>query len=314
MTAGSVHVIRPGLHTTVQDVGRWGSQSHGVSVAGAMDPFSHRLANALVGNDRLAATLEVTMTGPELEFEDERLVAVTGATFALRLDGVAISSRHALVVPARSRLQFGERVRGARAYVAVAGGFDVPRVLGSRATHAPSGLGGWCGRALLKGDRLPLGAGARSRSRYIHPLIHEFPATSPAIVRVIAGPHLDRFAEGALDVLQSAPYTVANESDRMGYRLIGPVLAHSAGADTISEPTPIGTLQVPASGQPILLMADRQTAGGYAKLATAITADIGIAGQAAPADRIAFRVCTLAAAHDALLEAERVLMAIEAAR
>ncbi len=311
---GSIHVVRAGLHTTVQDVGRWGYQSQGVSVAGPMDPFHHRLANALVGNDRAAATLEVTMSGPELEFEDERLVAVTGAVFTLRLDNTVIPPRHAFVAPRGSRLQFGDRTYGARAYVAVAGGVDVPRVLGSRATHTPSGIGGWRGRAVTKGDRLPLGPVPRTRSSRVHPLAYESVFTSPAIVRVLLGPQSDRFADAAQEVLQSAPYAVTNESDRMGYRLVGPPLRHSRGADTISEPTAIGTIQVPASGQPILLMADRQTAGGYPKLATAITADIGVAGQAAPGDCLSFVVCTMDVAHTALLEAERALMAIEAAR
>jgi antagonist of KipI len=278
-----------------------------------MDPFHHRLANGLVGNHREAATLEVTIGGPELEFDDERLVAVAGAVFDLRLDNTEISSGRAFVVPAGARLRFGERRCGARAYVAVEGGIDVPRILGSRATHTPSGIGGWRGRMLVAGDRLPLGPPFPRRPRRF-PLAPTPAFSSPLVVRALLGPQQDRFTTEAQDVLQSAPYIVASDSDRMGYRLIGPLLTHAGRADTISEPTAIGTVQVPASGRPILLMADRQTAGGYPKLATVITADLGMAGQAAPGDALSFVLCTMADARAALLDSERTLMAYEAAR
>ena len=152
-----VHIVKPGLQTTVQDEGRWGLQSHGVPVAGPMDPCSYRIANALVRNDRNQAALEIAFIGPEIEFEDERLVAVAGAEFAMSLDGVAVQPNAAFVAGAGSRLRFGTRVRGSRAYLAIAGGVAVPPVMGSRATHLVSRLGGLEGRALTAGDRLPLG-------------------------------------------------------------------------------------------------------------------------------------------------------------
>ncbi|HEV8211544.1 MAG TPA: biotin-dependent carboxyltransferase family protein [Vicinamibacterales bacterium] len=306
----NIAVIKPGMLTTVQDLGRWGFQAQGVPVAGPMDPVSHRLANALVGNDRDAALLEVTLVGPELEFEDERLVASAGAEFELSLDGRPVRSRAPFIVSAGSRLRFGARQFGARAYLAVSGGITVPPVLNSRSTHVLSGMGGVDGRALLAGDRLPLGVRSRSARAALPLTARESRSDPQPTVRVLPGPQVEYFAPGALDVLQSAPYAIAQNSDRMGFRLEGPPLTHSRGADIVSDATPLGVLQVPASGQPILLMADRQTTGGYPKIATVIAADLAIAGQLAPADTIRFVVCTAREALGALIAQERALMAL----
>jgi antagonist of KipI len=310
-----VRVIKPGMLTTIQDAGRWGFQARGVPVAGPMDPVSHRLANALVGNVREAAALEITLLGPELEFEDERLVAVTGAEFELTLDGRPVPSNAPFIVSAGSRLRFGERRRGARAYLAISSGIAVPPMLGSRSTHLVSAMGGAGGRALAAGDRLPLGDPRRVEGTALAPQ----PAAVAlpdryARIRVLPGPQREYFSDDALDVLQSAPYTIGQNSDRMGFRLEGPRLTHARGADIISDATPLGVLQVPASGQPILLMADRQTSGGYPKIATVIAADIAVAGQLGPSDTIAFAVCTPSEAMAALIAQERTLMAVEARR
>src|SRR4051812_4255635 len=279
--------------TTVQDSGRWGYQSRGVPVAGPMDPVSHRLANALVGNGRGAALLEITLIGPELEFEDERLVAVAGADYDLSLDGRPAPPRAPFTVSAGSRLRFGTRRLGARAYLAVSGGIVVPSVLGSRSTHLVSAMGGMSGRALIAGDRLPLGDSTLPHGTALAPqsAVVALP-NRQALLRVLPGPQVDYFAPDALEILQSASYIVARNSDRMGFRLDGPGLTHARGADILSDATPLGVLQVPASGQPILLMADRQTTGGYPKLATVISADMAVAGQLAPDDAIRFVVCT----------------------
>lgn len=309
----ALRVIRPGMLTTIQDAGRWGFQARGVPVAGPMDPVSHRLANALVGNDHHAATLEVTLLGPELEFEDERLVAVAGADFELWLEGRPAPSHAPFIVSAGARLRFGARGLGARAYLAVSGGINVSPTLGSRATHLVSAMGGIGGRALKAGDRLPLGDPARMQGIALAPQTSIVPLPDrQARIRVLAGPQADYFTSDALDVLQSAPYVVGHNSDRMGFRLDGPRLTHARGADIISDATPLGVLQVPASGQPILLMADRQTMGGYPKIATVISADIAVAGQLGPADRISFIVCTPREAMAALIAQERALMAAEA--
>jgi antagonist of KipI len=303
-------VVKPGLQTTVQDRGRWGFQALGVSVSGPMDPWSHRLANALVGNDPGAATLEVTLVGPEVELEDERVVAVTGAEFVLTLDGRVEGENTAFVAPAGSRLRFGARGRGSRAYLAIAGGIAVTPTLGSRSTHLVSRTGGLDGRALAAGDLVPLGGvGFVSRRRLAGGIVR-LPERH-ARVRVLPGPQLEHFAEQALDALQSGPYAITSDSDRMGYRLQGPSLVHRLGADFISDATPLGVLQVPSSGQPVLLMADRQTTGGYPKIATVITADIGIAGQLVAGDTISFEVCSRSSALAALIAQERALLAVE---
>ena len=308
----ALRVVRPGMLTTVQDRGRWGYQAEGVPVAGPMDPCAHRAANALVGNAPDLAALEVTLLGPDLEFEDERFVAVAGAAFELFMNGRPVRHNQAFLVPRGARLRFGRRVMGCRAYLAVDGGIDVPAPLGSRATHLISGMGGVKGRALAAGDRLALGPARQQPRTRMDASSSLAPLPSGlAAIRVLPGPQEDYFAADALDVLQSAPYLITNESDRMGFRLDGPRLPHARGADIISDATPLGVLQVPASGRPILLMADRQTAGGYPKLATAISADISLAGQLGPGDRIHFKVCTLGEAMSALITQERALMALE---
>jgi antagonist of KipI len=309
----AARVVKAGMLTTIQDRGRWGLQSSGVPVAGPMDPVSHRLANVLVGNDPDAATLEVTLLGPQLDFEDERVIAVTGAEFEILVDGKPMPMHAPFIVPAESQFRFGARRRGARAYIAIAGGIVVPATLGSRSTHLISGMGGIDGRPIRAGDRLPLGDPGRARGSapaLAQPVV-QLPE-GEAVIRVLAGPQREYFSDDALNVLQSAPYTIAQNSDRMGFRLAGPRLSHSRVADIISDATPLGVLQVPASGQPILLMADRQTAGGYPKIATVITADISVAGQLCPGDTITFRVCTDREAIAALIAQERALMAVEA--
>jgi antagonist of KipI len=311
----AVRVIRGGMLTTIQDTGRWGYQSRGVPVAGPMDPVSHRLANALVGNERAAATLEVTLLGPELEFEDERVVAVTGAEFEITLDGRPAPNGVPFMVASESHLRFGQRRRGSRAYLAIRGGVSVPPVLGSRSTHVISAMGGMAGRPLRAGDRIALGVADAARPTAVPPPDPLVPLPArPARLRVLPGPQADAFAPDALNALQSAPYTVGQQSDRMGFRLQGPQLTHLRGADIISDATPLGVLQVPASGQPILLMADRQTTGGYPKIATVISADLAVAGQLGPGDTIVFSVCAPREAMAALIAQERALMVLETGR
>lgn len=306
-----LRVLKPGMLTTIQDLGRWGLQSRGVPVAGPMDACSHRVANALAGNDADAATLEVTLVGPELEFEDARVVAVAGAEFEITVDGRSAPHATSFLVGAGKRLRLGSRIRGTRAYIAIAGGIAVPATLGSRATHVVSCMGGLDGRPLKAGDRLPLGA-----RPFREPLAGGIAApieTGHVRLRVLPGPQADYFVNDALERLQSGSYVVSARSDRMACRLEGPALQHARGADTISDATPLGSLQVPASGLPILLMADRQTTGGYPKLATVISADISVAGQLGPGDRLSFVVCSARDAMTALIVQERALMALETA-
>ena len=284
-----VSVIKAGMLTTMQDAGRWGLQSRGVPVAGPMDPVSHRLANALVGNTRRRRRRsKSTLLGPELEFDDERLVAVAGAEFDVDARRTRRSPPNApFVVAAGSHLRFGARRAGARAYLAVAGGIDVPPVLGSRATHLVSAMGGLGGRALEAGDRVPLGRSRRASHGHGAAAADRRPSRcrigDATIARAAGAAGATASRADALATFCSRLRTsVGHNSDRMGFRLDGPRLMHARGADIISDATPLGALQVPASGQPILLMADRQTTGGYPKIATVIAADIGLAGQLGP--------------------------------
>jgi len=325
MGMGSLLVVRPGLQTTVQDLGRWGFQSRGVPVAGAMDPFACRLANALVGNCPDDACLEVTLSGPQLQFDVERVIAVTGAEFAMTVDGTVVDTGRPFRVAKGSRLTFGARRKGARAFVAVAGGLAVPPVLGSRSTHLPTKMGGWFGRQLETDDLLPLGPVLPSRPPHrsvpthrpspanAPDPIHTTPTrdSGPVVVRVLPGPQQQYFQDDAIAILQSAPYLVTPESNRMGFRLRGPRLGQARGADIVSDATALGSLQVPSSGQPILLMADRQTTGGYPKLATVITADLALVAQLAPGDQFRFEACTLRDALTALIVRERAVLVVE---
>lgn len=309
MTSAALTVVRPGLLTTVQDLGRWGHQAVGVPVAGAMDTYSARLANTLVGNPEAAAVLEVTLLGPTLRAETDVVVAVAGAVFDLTLDGRPVPHGAAVPISAGGVLRFGARSVGTRAYLAAAGGIETTPVLGSRATHVVSRMGGLEGRALAAGDQLPLGvpAAAPRRAATAAPLPVSGSPGSPQL-RVLLGPQDDWFTVAAMNALVGGLFTVSARSDRMGYRLEGPALETRRAGELISEPVAFGALQVPADGAPILLMADRQTAGGYPKIATVIAADLPLAGQLAPGDTVRFAACTRAEARAALIARERDLL------
>ncbi|MGH9174549.1 MAG: biotin-dependent carboxyltransferase family protein, partial [Vicinamibacterales bacterium] len=243
MMEGAIHVLRPGLLTTVQDLGRWGYQAAGVPVAGPMDTFSHRLANLLVGNAPDAATLEITLLGPELEFELPACVAVCGAEFDVTCNGQPLPLSASASIPRGARLQFGRRTAGARAYLAVHGGVHTRPVLGSRATHLVCGMGGMAGRALVAGDRLPIAAAppaATTRRASGVPL----PASGRTRLRILAGPQADWFAPQAASTLTSVSFRVSPRSNRMGYRLEGPPLNRLRTDEPISEPLAFGAIQV----------------------------------------------------------------------
>jgi antagonist of KipI len=302
---GSLRILRAGLLTTIQDLGRWGHQAQGVPVAGPMDAYSHRLANRLVANDDNLAALEITLVGPEIETIGDVLCAIAGAQFDVSADGRSVPWGRAFELKHGSRLRFGRRVAGVRATLAVRGGIDVPPLLGSRATSIVSSMGHFGGRALMAGDLLPVGRVAPRSDPVQTPYALTLPQGG-ARLRAIPGPQSAMFDPGCFDQFFSAQFTVTSQSNRMGYRLEGPPL-WSDGSDILSDATPLGSVQVPKSGQPILLMADRQTTGGYPKIATVITADIPLAGQLGPGDWIRFAPCTQGAAIDALHRLERRL-------
>jgi antagonist of KipI len=296
--------------TTVQDLGRRGYQGLGVPVSGPMDAYSHRLANLVVGNDPMAAALEITLIGPELVPDAEVTCAAAGAHVDITVNGALVPWNEAFDVPSGGRIRFGAHRRGARVTLAVRGGFDAPATLGSRATHLVSGMGPFGGRSLRAGDILPVGSlrSARSlSSRSPKPL--ELPQGG-ARLRIVPAVHRERFTDDAWSLLTSTQFTVTPQSNRMGYRLDGGTLTHVGAADILSEGMPVGAIQVPASGQPILLLAECATTGGYATIANVITADLPIAGQLAPGDWIRFDPVTHADALDALRAREADLTGV----
>jgi biotin-dependent carboxylase-like uncharacterized protein len=303
--SATLTVVKPGMLTTVQDLGRFGYQGLGVPVSGPMDSYSHRLANELVGNDPSAAALEITLLGPELAADGDVTCALAGARIETTLDGSPVPFDQPFRMPPGSRLRCGQRIKGTRMTLAVAGGLDLPPTLGSRATHLVSRMGPFGGRALRAGDVLPIGR--PSGRRPSHPVTPLALPDAGAHLRIVPAVHRDRFTDDAWGLLLRARFTVSPQSNRMGYRLDGPTLTHVHAADILSEGMPPGVIQVPASGQPILLLAERATTGGYATIANVISADLPIAGQLAPGDWIQFDLVTHADARRALRAREAEL-------
>jgi len=296
-SAPAIEVEEGGLLTTIQDRGRPGFQRHGVPVAGAMDPRALDEANRLVGNDPAAAALECTVDGPRLRCLRASVVSIGGADLG------AVVERHDLgrwqPAPGSSfRLRPGnvlafEGARsGARAYIAFAGGIDVPLVLGSRSTYLTAGFGGYRGRALQKGDRLVLLPGSAPVGKRI-PREPDQNERDEGVVRVIWGPQDDYFTDNARATLESCTYTVGASSDRMGYRLEGETLEHRGAQQIVSDGNALGSIQVPPDGLPIVMLADRATTGGYPKIATVVSADIPRLAQLLPGDPVRFHAVPL---------------------
>ncbi|HLR78437.1 MAG TPA: biotin-dependent carboxyltransferase family protein [Burkholderiaceae bacterium] len=301
----SITVIKPGLQSSFQDLGRHGHQHLGVPVSGAMDTRAHRLANLLVGNSADQATLEMTLVGPTLEFDRTACIAITGASLSPTLNGDAVPNNRPLVVKAGDTLAFGERTRGLRAYLAVYGGFDIEPVLGSCSTYLRGKFGGLQGRALQKGDQIGLrqpldGHDPQQLSDDIWKIKIYLPAVLATNVRpeirVIMGPHADRFTAQSLEQFLETDFRVSAESERMGYRLKGATLTLSDTAQITSEVTSFGTIQVPPDGNPIILMADRQTTGGYVKIAHVASVDLPLVAQTMPGEILRFQEISLAQA------------------
>ena len=282
----SILVKTPGPLTTVQDAGRFYYQSSGIRPSGVMDTDAYEAANALVGNTQGEAVLEMTFLGATLEFQTEAWFAATGADMRAKLDGVPVARYQAIHAEAGQTLAFGMAVNGCRGYFAVRGGIDVPVVMGSRSTDMSAKLGGFQGRALKAGDVLPtLSAGDWTPSNLQHePPVYENAAT----VRVVPGPQEEYFTAAGLETFFSASYEISPNSDRMGLRLDGPEIESVNGTDIVSDGIVFGSIQVPSGGKPILLMADHQTAGGYAKIGTVLSFDLPKLAQARPGDTVRF--------------------------
>jgi antagonist of KipI len=319
-------ILKPGLFTSIQDLGRFGYQKFGVVVGGAMDTFALRIANILVGNPEDEAAIEITMQGPTIELEEDAWLAICGASLSPELDGYPVPEWRPFHARRGSVLKFGRPMAGCRAYLAVAGGFAVDAVMGSKSVNLQVGIGGGFGRILQEGDTLSVGPASEERGRrlatlcpagfgeyrvlttgwYVSP--NMFPDYREApVIRFLPGPEYGQFTESSRVAFASTSYIVGSKSDRMGYRLDGPKLRLHEPKELISTAVTFGTVQVPPDGQPIVLMADRQTTGGYPRIAQIITADLPVLAQLRPGSKVRFESITLDAAVDLLRRRERVI-------
>lgn len=284
-----ITVLEPGLLTSVQDFGRFGQQRSGLSPAGAMDSDALVCANLLVGNSRGEGALECTILGPTLRFDEENIFSITGALYPATLDGMPVENDRALNAPAGSVLKLGAAKAGCRAYIAFAGGLDIPVIANSKSTLLRNGIGGYQGRRLMAGDEI----GFLSPQRHLNMLERRslphrsFPAGTITL-RVIPGPQEDRFTDRGLDCFLNSEYTVTNQCDRMGCRLEGAVIEHRTDGNIISDGIAHGAVQVPTNGQPIIMLSERQSTGGYTKIGTVITVDHPLVAQCVPGTKIRF--------------------------
>jgi len=320
----SLFVEAPGLLTTIQDAGRFGRQHLGVGPAGAADSLSYILANFLVGNPPGLAALEFTLRGPTLVAEDDLILAFTGAPFPLLVDGSPLPRCRAIAVRKGTRLDFGETPTGLRGYLAVAGGVQVPAVMESASTDLRGAFGGHQGRALRSGDHVAVGPAPDRASSFLSALAGlrvgfrvlpwRLPWTGPLPgdgrnepLRVVPGPHWSRLSRSGQEAFRQEPFRVGSRSDRMGLRLNGPALDLEHPLELISAGVTTGTLQLPPDGGPILLLADRQTTGGYPRLGEVASVDLPWAGQLRPGDTLRFRLVPVAEAQGEALALERRL-------
>ncbi|HEY8995044.1 MAG TPA: biotin-dependent carboxyltransferase family protein, partial [Lacunisphaera sp.] len=307
-----IRVLKPGLLTTVQDLGRPGYQQYGVVVGGALDTFAARVANLIVANDENAALLEMAQTGPDLQFEQDALIAWNGGSFDATLGGQPLPRDRAVWVKAGETVSFGVARQGLRAWLAIAGGIDVPLVLGSRTTYRRGGFGGHQGRPLAVGDVLKTFAAneraesirvslsstkKRATAWTVRPETVGKPAPKGA-VRAMCGPEWDWFTDEAQRDFFSADWQATQEADRMGVRLQGPALTLVKPREMISAAVNTGVVQVPSSGHPIVLLPSRQSVGGYPRLAAVAGVDIGRFTQLRPGENVRFEKITLQAAQE----------------
>ena len=307
----SITVLNPGLMTTVQDQGRIGYQQFGVSVSGVMDPRAAAVANMLVGNDEKEAVLECTMMGPHLQFNETNCIAITGGDLMPTIDGKPVPNYTAIKVEAGQVLKFTMPKTGCRAFIAFAGGLDIPEVMGSRSTYMKAKIGGKEGRKLQKDDVIGFRAPtAELKNMNFRSMASEFVPRKEYTIRVVLGPQDDYFTDAGIQTFLSQVYTVTAEFDRMGCRLEGEAIAHKEGGDIISDGIAFGAIQVPSSGKPIIMLGDRQTTGGYTKIANVISVDFRILAQLKQGDKVRFEQVPVKFAQDALLTQRAALKTI----
>lgn len=298
----TIKILDAGLLTTVQDLGRYGFQRYGVSASGVMDEYSAKIANKLVGNKVGEAVLETTLKGVQIEFLQSTAVAITGGNCDVTLNGTKIELWQSYLVNRGDILKMGICKSGLRNYLAFSGGIDVPIIMNSKSTNLKAKVGGFNGRKLMTGDVLSVGVGSLEAPLTLNK--HYIPTYSKDIkVGVILGQQDDHFTEAGIKTFLNETYTVTQESDRMGIRLSsvsGATIEHKNGADIISDGITFGAIQVPGSGQPIVMMADRQTTGGYTKIGNVISSDLAKLAQATPGTKVKFVEYTLEQAVQAI--------------
>lgn len=302
-------VISPGFQTTVQDAGRFRFAHLGVSPAGAADPVAFRLGNRLVENRGNTPSLEMTLLGGTFEFEDDRLVALTGADCGPTLAQQSIPMWTTIPIRAGQILQCRAMREGARSYLCIQGGISVRRIMESAATHLQAGLGGWHGRAIRKGERLPLGVSSHRGAFRPRSVPNELKSylRERTIVRITPAPQTDLFPRSSLKTLTAASYVVSESSNRVGLRLKGKPIGREKKEELITEGVSLGAIQVPDDGQPILLFVEHPTTGGYPKIANILSADLCKVGQLRPRDKIHFQFVDVDEAIRIYREQDRLL-------
>jgi biotin-dependent carboxylase-like uncharacterized protein len=305
----TIRVAKPGFFTTVQDLGRYGYAHLGISPAGAADPLSFRIANLLVGNDENVPALEMTLLGATLEFEESAIVALTGASCECKAGFAQVPANAAFDLPAGAALKCASMTTGARCYLSVQGGFDTPLVMGSASTFVAAHFGGFKGRRLQSGDVLQVRQHRSFRVRSLRPGALDS-LRAPRPLRVTKGAQQDWFGPEAFEKLFSSAYIVSEQSDRRGLRLKGEAVRPREQSELLTDGIPLGAIQVPQDGQPIILFVDQQTTGGYPKIANVIAADVHRVGQLRPRDEVRLVEVSIAEAVQALAEQERWLREI----
>ncbi|WP_077213562.1 biotin-dependent carboxyltransferase family protein [Bacillus dakarensis] len=316
-----ITILKPGLLTTVQDSGRYGYQKYGVVAGGVMDQFAHVIANILVGNEKNSPVLEITMVGPVIKFDQDTVIAICGADLSPAVNGKKIGNWRPVLIKKGSELIFGNCQTGCRAYLAAAGGFKIPEVMDSKSTYLRAGIGGFQGRALKKGDKLFLEASSELSNHLMQSFLKKgssdgFVMThwriywetfyqKSSCIRVMKGRQYHLFKRRSQEYFFRDLFTVTTASDRMGYRLQGPILELNGQKEMISEAVSFGTIQVPADGNPILLLADRQTTGGYPKIGEVASVDLPTLAQVRPGDSLSFKEITCEDAQLLLIEREK---------
>jgi len=324
-----MHAMSHSLVTTIQDLGRIGYQKFGVNVSGAMDPWALRAANLLVGNPENTGAVEITVIGPDVTFEDDTLLAITGANLSPTVNGVPVPMYRPVALKAGTVLSFGRPRLGVRAYLAISGGFDVPKVMGSQSTYARAGIGGFEGRPIRSGDTIPTGKPTELGEKLLKKLLvkgkpaawtdwfagrlYMYESALKEPVRYTEGLQYQLFTERSKQLLDEGHFIVTTNSDRIGYRLQGPKLGLTEQVEMISEMCALGTIQVPPEGYPIVLMADHQSCAGYPEIGQVALVDIGKVAQKGPKDMISFKKISREEAEDEYIFMEQKMREIREA-